>query len=253
MTARAKASCAAASCARPPIGGRHGVEIDRALQVQADRRLGAQHALDRRVDLRLRQSSAGERRLDAVERGNRIRRVQHLIGAGQQRADRAFVRRHHLGHRVHRHRVGVDEAAEPHLGPQQVVKDRPAEGRRRRRRRIERRQHDVRRHHRLGALLHAAAERQQLDAVEPRAIVGDHRQAEMAVDVGVAVAGEMLDRRDHPAVARAGDVGADQRGDALGVLAVRPDVDHRVARVVVDVGDRREVDLHAERARLDRR
>ena len=93
----------------------------------------------------------------------------------------------------------------------------------------------------------------QLDAVEPRAVERDHRQAEMAVDVGVAVPGEMLERRDHPAVARAGDVGADQRGDARRILAVRADVDHRVARVVVHVGDRREVHLHAERARLDRR
>ena len=61
----------------------------------------------------------------------------------------------------------------------------------------------------------------QLDAVEPRAIEGDHRQAEVAVDVGVAVAGEMFDRRDHPAVARALDVGADQRGHARRILAVR--------------------------------
>ena len=57
--------------------------------------------------------------------------------------------------------------------------------------------------------------------LQPRAVEGDHRQAEMAVDVGVAVPGKMFDRRDHPAVARAGDVGADQRRHARRIFAVR--------------------------------
>ena len=73
----------------------------------------------------------------------------------------------------------------------------------------------------------------------------------MTVDVGVAVPGKMLERRDHPAVARAGDVGADQRRDPRRILPVRAGVDDRVARVVVDVRDRREVHVDAERARLD--
>jgi len=193
---------------------RHGLEIDRALQVQADRGLRAQHARRRRIDLRLGEPSVRQRVANAVERRDRIGRVQHLIRAGQQRADRALVRRHHLRDGVHRHRVGVDEAGEADLLPQQIVENRPAERGRRGGRGVERRQLDVRRHHGADALLDAAPERHELDGLEPRAIVGDHRQTEMAVDVGVAVAGKMFDRRDHPAVPRAGDVRADERRDA---------------------------------------
>ena len=49
------------------------------------------------------------------------------------------------------------------------------------------------------------------------------------------------------------NVRADERRDPLRVLAVRTDVDHGVARVAVHIGNRREVHLHAKRARLERR
>ena len=88
--------------------------------------------------------------------------------------------------------------------------------------------------------------------VERLARILDDRQPEMRVDVGVAVPGKVLQRRDHAAGLQAADVGAAEAADRRGILAVRPRVDHRIARVVVDVDDRREVDLDADRARLDR-
>ncbi len=112
---------------------------------------------------------------------------------------------------------------------------------------------DVCGHHGCGAFVDAAPEWHEFQLLQPRSVERDDGQSEVAVDVGIAVSREVLDGRDHAAVARAGNVRGDQRGNPRGVLAVRSRVDHRVARVVVDVRDRREVHLHAERARFDRR
>ena len=76
----------------------------------------------------------------------------------------------------------------------------------------------------------------------------DDRQAEVRIDVGVAVAGKMLQRREHAGVLQPAHQAGDHRAGPRGILAERSDVDHRVARVVVDVRDRGEIDVHAERA-----
>ena len=97
------------------------------------------------------------------------------------------------------------------------------------------------------------AERRQLDRLEPLARLIDDRQPEVRVHVGVAVTGKMLQRREHAAGAQAADVRGRQPADRVRLLAERARVDDGIARVVVDVGDRREIDVHADRARLDRR
>ena len=53
-----------------------------------------------------------------------------------------------------------------------------------------------------------------------------------------------------PPACRPVDRGPHHRADAPGIFAERADVDHRVARVVVHVGHRREVHVHAEGAGL---
>ena len=75
----------------------------------------------------------------------------------------------------------------------------------------------------------------------------NHREAEMRVDVGVAVPGKMLQLASMPACCRPREKRRNHFAGPRRILAERADVDHRVARVDVDVGDRREIDVHAER------
>ena len=75
----------------------------------------------------------------------------------------------------------------------------------------------------------------------------------MAVALGVAVAGEVLGHGLHAAVLEAAGVGDDLAGDVVGVVAEGARAYDGVARVGVDIGDRGEVDLHAQGATLARR
>ena len=86
---------------------------------------------------------------------------------------------------------------------------------------IERGQLDVPRHHGVGARRDAGPERRQLDAIEPVARMRDDRQTEMRVDVGVAVAGKVLERRQHAAGVQAAHVGGRQLADRVRLLAER--------------------------------
>ncbi len=77
-----------------------------------------------------------------------------------------------------------------------------------------------------------------------------HRQAEVRIDVRVAVPGEMLQRCEHPGVLHAAHPAGDHLACLGRILTERADVDYRIARVVVHVGDRAVVHVHAERARF---
>ena len=116
--------------------------------------------------------------------------------------------------------------------------------------RVDRRQLDVRHHHAGGAGGDAGPEGRQFHRVQPLARMRHHRQTEMRVDVGVAVAGEMLQRRQHARILQAADPSRHHRASACRILAERSDVDHRIARVVVHIRDRTEVDVHAEGPRF---
>ena len=108
-------------------------------------------------------------------------------------------------------------------------------------------------HHRVHARRHRAAERaaapRRRAAGGPRSTVDE---LHVAVERGVAVAGEMLGRGQQAAFARAAHEGRDQAAHHLRVLAVGADVDHGVAGVVVDVDHRRERPVDAQRAPLAR-
>ncbi len=109
---------------------------------------------------------------------------------------------------------------------------------------------NVRDHDARGAGGDAAPERRQFHRVETLARMRNDRQAEMRIDVGIAVPGKMLQRREHAGVLEAARKTRDHRAGLGRIFAERSNVDHRIARVVVDVGDRRKVDVHAERARF---
>ena len=60
----------------------------------------------------------------------------------------------------------------------------------------------------------------------------------MAVDGGVAMAGEVLGRRNDPSAVVAIDLSRDKVGGQSGVLTHRTNADHRVGGIDVDVRDR---------------
>ena len=78
-------------------------------------------------------------------------------------------------------------------------------------------------------------------------ITGSARWESMS---GVAMPGEMLGRRDHSMILEAADFGDDESADLGGALAERADVDDRIGRVVVDVGNGREAELDSHGAAL---
>jgi len=61
----------------------------------------------------------------------------------------------------------------------------------------------------------------------------------------------MLNRGKHPAVVRTTNVGTSEPPYQRGVLAKGPDINHRVAWVVVDVYNRCEVHVYANGPRLN--
>ena len=229
---------------------RQVVETDRALPVETQACLGGQDAPDRPVYPVLREVAGGQGCLDPANRRDVVRRVQDHIVTGGHGARRGLAGRHQLRHGAHPHRVGEHETVEPQLVAQQALHDARAEGGGRGRRPIERRQLDVGRHYGVRSGGEAGPERDQFDPLESLARVIDDGQPEVGIDVRVAVAREMLDRGEHAAGPQPFDVRARERADPRRVLTERTNVDDRIARVVVDVDDRREVDVHAHRPGL---
>ena len=78
---------------------------------------------------------------------------------------------------------------------------------------VDARERDVRRHHDVHARRDRGPERHQLDRVEPRPGRGDDGQREVRVGAGVAVAGEVLGRREHAVVLQAAHLGRDHAAD----------------------------------------
>ena len=70
---------------------------------------------------------------------------------------------------------------------------------------------------------------------------------QVRVGAGVAVAGKVLRRGEHPVVLEAAHLGRDEPADVGRVLAERAGVDDRVGGIVVDVGHRREREVDRRR------
>ena len=105
-------------------------------------------------------------------------------------------------------------------------------------------------HDRVHALVDRALEGHQLHRVETRAIARHDGEADVRVDVRVTVPGEVLRGGEGAARVRAADEGGAQARDELRVGPEGARRDDRVVRVRVHVQDRREEDVHADRARL---
>ena len=117
------------------------------------------------------------------------------------------------------------------------------------RRRVERRDGEVRGHDAPGSRREAGPERDELDRVEPCAVEGEDREGAVRVGGGVAVPGEVLQRREDAAVLEPLHGRRDEAADGDRLLAEAPHVDDGVVGVVVHVGDRGEDDVDPEGAR----
>ena len=212
--------------------------------MQPEPRLGLENAAHGALDLRPWKFAALDGANHRRHRRRRIRRIENHVDPRRRRPHRGLARRQHLRDRRHLHRVGIDEPVEAHLAAEQAAnhlraeRGRPLLG-------IDGRQLDVRHHHAGRAGGDAGPERRQLDGIEARAGMRNDRQPEMRVDIGVAVPRKMLERGEHAGVLHAPHPAGHHGAHASGILAERSDVDHRVARVVVDVGHGAEVHVHA--------
>ena len=241
---------------RPVASGadhlRQVVEADRPRPVQAQRRLRGEDPAHRGVDAGLGQRPPLDRPPETGERRRVVGRVHDDVVPGRHRRHRGPARRHFVRDAAHAHRVGVHEPVEAQLVAQQAADHRRADGGGPNRARVETGQGDVGSHDRPRPGRDARPERRQLDPVEARPGMRDERQPAVRVDVGVAVPGKVLEGGHHAARLQAAHPGRGEARHHRRVLAERARVDDRVAGVVVDVGDRREVDVHAEGPRLDR-
>ena len=107
----------------------------------------------------------------------------------------------------------------------------------------------VRGHDGVDSVRDGSLERLQLDRVHVIAVFVEQRQVHVAIDGGVAVAGEMLGGHQHAIVGigmRAVDERRDVARDGFGILSVGADVDDGIVGIVVDVGDGREDPLHSQ-------
>ena len=108
----------------------------------------------------------------------------------------------------------------------------------------------MRRHDGADADVDRGPERRQLHLIEARARMLDDGETQMRVGRGVAMSRKVFRGRRHPAIVHAADIGARHVRHERDVLPERSDVDDRIARVVVDVDNRIEVDGDAEGAAL---
>ncbi len=95
--------------------------------------------------------------------------------------------------------------------------------------------------------------RPELHPIELLPVTLDHAHVGMGVHGGVAVAGEVFQRREHPVGLRLPNESRGHPPDHLGVLTVRADVDDRVSGVVVDVDDGRKDQVDARHAAFNGR
>ncbi len=107
-------------------------------------------------------------------------------------------------------------------------------------------------HHRGNARFDHGPEREQLQLPQAGELVRDQRQSVMGVDVGIAMAGEMLCRGDDLLLPIGVYHCPAQAGHLLRIGAERAHPDDRVGRVVVDIDHRGEVKVDPQNAQLAR-
>ena len=231
--------------------GRNAVERHRAPGEESDAPLELEHAAHRRVEPLHRDLAAIDGAGHRVDRRARVGGLQQQVGAREE-GPHARLRAVQVRHAGHVERVGDDQPVEAERVAQDAGEDVGGDGARPELAEVDPGQRDVRRHHDVHARGDRRAERHQLDRVEPRPGRADDGQRQVGVRAGVAVAGEVLGRGEHPVVLEAPHLGRHEPAHVGRILAERAGIDDRVGGIVVDVGHRREGQVHADGAALER-
>ena len=108
----------------------------------------------------------------------------------------------------------------------------------------------MRRHDAPNSATNGFLERDQLQRIQALAVHVHHRQGQVRVDCRISVPREMLGGRQHTSFLSATDKCCTQLRYQLRVLPVGPNVDDRVARVIVNVQYWSEYPVHTKRSRL---
>ena len=204
-----------------------------------------------RLDLKQRQHAVADRlsdRVHGLDLGLARADRHHHVGARHQRVDGGLAGAVAVRDRMHVHAVGDDHALIAEFLAQHAGEDGA-----RHRGRIDRVQcgiDDVGRHdrRRRGCRPGGDTERRELEAFQLRARLVHVRQVAVRIDVGVAVAGEVLDAAGHAFALAAFHPGQGKTSCKQWIGAERALGDDGVVRVVVQVQHRREVPVEAQRA-----
>ena len=235
-----------------PHRGRDPRRIHPAAQVQTQPRLRFEQQPHRAVDALAGQAPRFDRLGHRVHRDADPGRRQQHVRARLERRHVRLARAVAVGDRAHDEGVGEEEAAEAEVAAQDVGHE--LGGHRRRAVVAEHVGHGhVRGHDGVHPRVDRHAEGEELHPVEARAVRRDHRKDVVRVAPRVAVAGEVLRRRERAARPRAPNEGRAKAPDLLRVFAERAGGDHGVPRIAVDVDHGREEPVDAQRPRLRRR
>ena len=137
-----------------------------------------------------------DRLADGRDGGVGIRWHQDQIGAGLKGLDGCFSGARASGDRLHHQRIGHDETVKAQVLAQQVGQHRCRQGGGALR--VQLREEQMGRHHAVDSGFDQGAERWQFHLIQPAAVVGEHRQVQVGVAVGVAMAWEMFGATQHP-------------------------------------------------------
>ena len=197
----------------------HAVRVDRRRPpVEAGAGLEGQHAASGGLDALGGEPPGAHRSLDGRDGAQRLARHEEHVGPRFERADGGLAVPVAIGDRGHVQRVGEQDAVEAEVAAQHLRHEIGRQRRGRRPRAQDRGRGDVGRHHGINAFVDRPAEGDEFEAVEPRAVAGDHRERDVGVGAGVPVTREVLGRREKPRAARAADERRAQRRHPLGIL-----------------------------------
>ena len=108
----------------------------------------------------------------------------------------------------------------------------------------------MRRHHRADALIDGSLERRKLDRLEALRCDVENRHLEMRIGRDIAVSRKVFCGRDQSVFLCAADVRPHEGRNLRRIFAERANIDDRIERIVLHVGDRVEIDAYSDGPRL---
>ena len=231
----------------------HGVQIHHPPAVEPGPGLGLEHPAGRGPDAARIHAPRDHGGDDGVDGLGHIGGHEQDVASGLQRQHRQLTGSVAIGESPHDQGVGEEEAGEAHLVPEELGHEAGIQRGRRSVRALDPGHDDVSRHDGVHPGLHRLPERHQLHGVEPVPVRRNHRKVQVRVGPGVPVSREVLRRGEHTALVCPLDVRGPQPGHGGRVLTEGARVDNGVVGVRVDVQHGSEVQVDADRLRLDRR